>query len=306
MKFETLTGSQLREAYRNGENITALLRGQTGGENSAGIIEAAYDLQAGSYVRSQRDPKRSEFKAAYAAELIKVFAEIGMPSCVLEAGVGEATTLSYVLKAMGKPMPAMGLDISWSRVNWAKRWLREQGIEGVKLALADLEHLPLADHAIDVVYTSHSIEPNRGREREILAELYRVTGRYLVLLEPGYELASEKARARMDEHGYCGDLPGQAEALGMRVVRHRLFPLSANPDNPTALTVIEKATDHKPDNLKWHCPVAGGQLVESQGAFYSDQSMLAYPVLGGLPCLRGEKGIIASQFLDDGLPFDFA
>jgi hypothetical protein len=294
MKFKILSGSQLREAYRDGQNIAALLREQSGGQNSAEIIETAYDL-------SQRDPKRCAFRETYAAELEKVFAEIGMPSSVLEAGVGEATTLSYVLKAIGKSMPAMGVDISWSRVNWARRWLGEQGIEGVKLALADLEHLPLSDNAIDVVYTSHSIEPNRGREREILAELYRVTGRYLVLLEPAYELAGEKARARMDEHGYCRDLPGQAEALGMRVVVHRLFPLSANPENPTALTVIEKATDHKPDNLDWHCPVAGGLLVERQGFWYSDQSMLAYPVLGGLPCLRCEKGIIASQYLDDGL-----
>lgn len=184
-------------------------------------------------------------------------------------------------------------------MSWARRWLNEEGIRHVSLAMAELGHLPLAENAVDIVYTSHSIEPNRGREREILAEMYRVTGRYLVLLEPAYELANEKARERMDLHGYCQNLPGHAEALGMRVVRHEIFPLCANPENPTALTVIEKSKLPQTNNLNWHCPVSGYPLAEKDGFWYSDDSMLAYPILGGVPCLRGEKGIVASQYLDE-------
>lgn len=301
MKSEFMTAGKLREAYLKGENIAALLRGHAGGENPARVIEMAYDLQAGSYVRALDDPSRMAFKERYAAELNKIFSELGRPSSVFEAGVGEATTLSYVLKGLGGTLPAVGVDISWSRLKWAKKWLAEQEVAGVLLAVADLENLPLADAAIDIVYTSHSIEPNRGREREILAELYRVTGRYLVLLEPGYELAHEKARARMDQHGYCRDLPGHAQSLGMKVLRHELFPLTANPDNPTALTLIQKTERRQGDDLNWYCPVSGKPLIEKNGFWYSDESMLAYPILGGLPCLRSEKGIVASQFLEAGL-----
>jgi ubiquinone/menaquinone biosynthesis C-methylase UbiE len=32
------------------------------------------------------------------------------------------------------------------------------------LVVADLFHIPFADNSVDVVYTSHSLEPNGGRE----------------------------------------------------------------------------------------------------------------------------------------------
>ena len=62
------------------------------------------------------------------------------------------------------------------------------------------------DNAIDVVYTSHSIEPNGGREEEALLELYRIAKKYVVLLEPCYEKASSAARKRMEKHNYITNL----------------------------------------------------------------------------------------------------
>ena len=75
-------------------------------------------------------------------------------------------------------------------------------------------NLPLLDNSIDIVYTSHSMEPNGGHEEELLAELYRVTNNYLILLEPAYEFASEEARARMRKHGYVTNLYETAKRLG--------------------------------------------------------------------------------------------
>src|SRR5208283_2840477 len=117
-----------------------------------------------------------------------------------------------------------GFDLSWSRVAFAKCWLQRQGITKAVLCTGNLLHIPFADNSIDIVYTSHSIESNIGKEEPILRELFRVARKFLILLEPGYELANPEAKKRMDSHGYCRNLPGTAAALGYDVLEHKLFP----------------------------------------------------------------------------------
>ncbi|MGC8667667.1 MAG: methyltransferase domain-containing protein [Chthonomonadales bacterium] len=141
----------------------------------------------------------------------------------MESGVGEATTLSGVLRGLQSEVSSFGFDLSWSRVAYAKRWLHSQGVFDTTLCTGNLLHIPFADNSIDVVHTSHSIEPNGGNEEPILQELFRVTRRFLILLEPGYELADDEAKRRMDSHGYCKNLKGIAQSLGYDVLEHRLF-----------------------------------------------------------------------------------
>lgn len=294
-----LRGIDLKQAYARGENISALLRAEESEGNTEAVIETAYDLQAGTYVRSQIDPERRRHKARYAAEIAKVLDGLGGARHLLEAGVGEATTLSHVIQALSeKPEDTAGVDLSWSRLRWARQWLREERCGPVDLAVATLCELPFVDNAFEIVYTSHSIEPNHGREVSILQELHRVCARYLVLLEPGYELADAGARARMEHHGYCRGLPEHARSLGMKVVMHSLFPVVARNENPTALIVIEKDTAFTCDHVRWACPGCGSLLMDVSGFWYCSVCFLAYPVLGGLPCLRREKGLIASQLLE--------
>lgn len=292
-----MTPRELKEAYARGENITSLLRTEQGASaNSEEIIEIAYDLQAGRYIAALEKPGILDHKIAYGREIAGIISSLGALS-VLEAGIGEATTLAFVLDTLGsKEIQASGFDISWSRVRHAAQFLETRGIRDSLLAVASIFHIPYADSAVDVVYTSHTIEPNGGREREILAELYRVTKRYLVLIEPGYELASDEARARMESLGYCRNLPGHAADLGMKVLRHELFPHSANPLNPTAITVIEKDPTASLGAADWVCPKYRTPLETFDDCEFSEEAMRAYPRLGGIPCLRIEDGIIASQY----------
>ena len=288
-----LTPQELRAAYERGENIMALVRGDSGNDEQA--IELAYDLQAGSYLRDflQR-PEARERMRAYTAALAALLEELGGCESLLEPGVGEATTLKSVLEQMDpRPAEVHGFDLSWSRAAVAAGWIGE----GARLLTASLLHLPYLDDSFDVVLTSHALEPNRGREAEILTELHRVASRYVVLLEPGYELASDDARARMDRHGYVRDLPGTAERLGMRVLRHELFPHPANRLNPTALTLIAKRPEADAVRPALACPHYHTALQELDDCLYSPESMRAYPVLGSIPCLRRENAIIASKLV---------
>ena len=218
------------------------------------------------------------------------------PRSILEAGVGEATTYAGVLQGLGEVIPNYAFDLSWSRVAYARRWLENAGIMKATLTTGSLLQLPYADNSIDVVYTSHSIEPNGGYEEIILKELFRVAIRYVILLEPGYELATDEARERMDSHGYCRNLKGISESLGYDVIEHTLFPVTSNPLNPTSLTIIKKSDLISSVEYILACPKYKTPLEEIDGMMFSAEALVVYPIIGGIPCLRIENGVFASKY----------
>ena len=296
-----ITPEQLQAAYNRGENITALLRDESPTHrNTEDMIETAYDLQTGFYVEDLLKPDEFQHKMDYGEIIARLIREQTQPGSLLEAGVGEGTTLAFVLDALKLPEGSEihGFDISWSRTACARRFLRQKKHSEVRLCTAAMTHLPYANDSFDVVYTSHSLEPNGGSEPPLLEELYRVTSRYLLLFEPGYELASRECQARMESHGYVRDLPGHAKRLGMKVTRHELIGCDDNPLNPTAVTVIEKSGTAPSASPSFVCPQWKTPLAEHEGVLFSSKSMRAYPCIGGIPSLRPAAGIVASKLLE--------
>ena len=291
---ELLTG--MREAYARGDNAMAFAR-QTSGEavNSLMATLVAYDLQAGSYVaKVKSDPQSNQRWCGQLAVELAPYVEEG--SSLLEVGCGEATTLAGVLNALPrKPGECLGFDISWSRCAEGLGWLKSNAC-AARLFVADLFAIPLADESIDVVYTSHSIEPNGGREEAALAELLRVARRAVVLIEPLYELATPEAQERMRHHGYVRGLQSTAASLGGNVRTCRLLEYASNPLNPSGVVVIEKNRSFpaRGAGLQFQCPLTATPLLDKGEAYYSEATGLAYPVLGGIPLLRPEHMVVAS------------
>ncbi len=298
MQSDSIKPWELQAAYEQGRNIMQMVRESTQSQmNDERAIELSYDLQSGSYIRAANTPEGREQRRAFAGHLAGILNDLGPMESLLEAGVGEATTLWHLLNQMPHtPRHVHGFDLCWSRVACGASWLARQTPRfEITLATASLFELPYQDNAFDVVYTSHAIEPNRGREEAILSELHRVTNKYLVLLEPAYELASEQARARMDQHGYCTGLAEKARSLGLDVRRHEIFVGSSTPLNPTGLLIIAKNPGATPAAPQFACPSYRTPMERMNDCFFSEQSMRAYPIIGGIPCLRGNVGIIASK-----------
>lgn len=286
--------STIRDVYRRGENVLEFLKDAQDGRNDVEGIMISYDFQAGSYTRLA--PETAVFTDQYTDAIAKVWSELGPWSSAIEVGVGEATRM---LPLMAKLDPngtreVLGFDISWSRCRYALD-NSEKANRAARIFVANLFEIPLADNSVDIVYTSHSLEPNGGREAAALREICRVARRYVVLLEPDYAGASDEGKARMERHGYVRDLGCHARELGYDVVEERPFEISINPLNPTGLTVI-RVPDAEPAETCYVCPVTRSPLVRQGEVFFGQESGLLYPVIDGLPCLLASSATMGLHF----------
>ncbi|QLA17074.1 class I SAM-dependent methyltransferase [Desulfolutivibrio sulfoxidireducens] len=293
-----ISPKRLHDMYKTeGINVMDYLRNNAfGGISESDIIEYSYDFQSGTYIDSLNDKKILDWKMSYAAKISKTILGLCRPSSLLEAGVGEATTLAYVAESLASDIDCYGFDLSWSRAAYASRFLKQKGVAKAKICTGDLLDIPFKNDSIDVVYTSHSIEPNHGNEEPILRELYRVARKFLILLEPGYEFASEDGKRRMEHFRYCRKLKEISLSLGYSVITHELFSSGINPLNPTAITIIQK--DCESDEIEgeaWACPKFKCPLIKIENFLYSPEALIAYPILLGIPCLRSVNGIFASK-----------
>lgn len=299
---------KMRAAYAAGQNVMAFAKQATGHSGNTPLTTLiAYDLQAGTYVENAK--AYPESRAAWCQQLADILSPLlDSRSSLLEVGCGEATTLAGVLARLGtKPRMAFGFDISWSRCAHGVQWLAGNGVKA-DLFVADLFDIPLEDDSVDVVYTSHSLEPNGGHEQSALRELLRIARKAVVLVEPLYELANSDAQARMREHGYIRGLRAAAEGLGAEVGRYGLLDYSINPLNPSGLMILEKrsgaAHNIEADSvMRWRCPLTKTLLVPSyqSGGFFSPATGIVYPVLAGIPMLRAAHAVVASSFQSLGL-----
>lgn len=292
---------EIQKEYKSGTNIIKFINGSRKAKNSSESILVSYDLQAGTYVDLAKN--HLTYLNNYTSALAKEIDLLGSFNSILEVGVGEGTTLAHLVsKFKKKPKTILGFDISWSRIKYANNYLLKNSIKNSQLFVGDLFRTPLMNDSVDIVYTSHSIEPNGGREKESLRELYRITKSYLILLEPSWEFASRDGKKRIEELGYVKNLYKHAKDLGYKVIKHQLFEYSANPLNPTGLIIIEKKSNQTNSKDIFACPVTKTKLAFKDDCYYSADSLLAYPIIGKIPCLTPDNAVVATHFLDRRTP----
>jgi ubiquinone/menaquinone biosynthesis C-methylase UbiE len=288
---------EIRALFERGENIVEWVASVEGNRNNSDTaILYAYDAQAGSYVAQLKSDKaRSRFQEAFCRRLAGVLDALA-PASLLDAGVGEATSLAPVLRHMNvDPAHVLGFDLSLSRLLFARQHLTEHQKDHVVLFSAALDRIPLASSSVDVVLTMHAVEPNHGREDEILSELVRVAGRYLVMIEPSYEHASADGRARMERLGYVRDLPGVLRRLGHVVAKVEPWPLNANPLNPAALVVVEKSAKVSDRAPQFVSPISGRNLSQRSDCWFCPDDGHAFPLIAQIPCLTVGNAVLASK-----------
>jgi len=290
----------LRKAYMRKENITKLLSLQ-GGLDREEVIEIAYDIQSGSYIEDAiSSPERLKRYAKEIHELSSKF--IFDQDVILDCGAGELTTISALSQHLPGLTRLLACDISLSRLRvgrrFAERCMRSDLAQNLELFVADMACMPLADSSVDVVFTSHALEPNHGREAALLRELLRISRRHLILFEPSWENATKAIRSRMDEHGYVRDLPRHIKEAGGRLISVEPLPNPLNPMNPTycyVVEVIDQCIRVKNEIQGFQCPRSGFPLQKYSNYWWSIESGWAYPEIEGVSCLRTKHGLLMSH-----------
>lgn len=298
MKYSHLISA--RRVYENGENVAQYLRNfEQPGSNTQAAIEIAYDMQAGTYTDAAlRD---QAYWHRYTGELASLLgASIELGDSVMEVGCGECTTFTGIFRQLARGAAFYCFDISWSRVErgrqFVARFLDPVLAARLQLFVADISYIPLADKSVDVVYTAHSLEPNGGREVELMRELFRVARKKVVLFEPHFERASTEAQQRMLSHGYVRGLEQAIADSGGCL--QRVVPVEnvSNPLNPTFMLDISLPAEQKNAGSVWMCPITGSSLVRQGNVFWSQEAGLVYPVVGDIPVLRADAAILATAF----------
>ena len=117
-----ITPRELKKLYDQGQNIISLLRQEFGAsKNTPEIIEISYDMQTGSYIEAMKNEDMAQHKEEYTEEIAKVILSLCQPKSLLEAGVGEATTLSGVSKHLENDVSNYGFELELVESRLCKR-----------------------------------------------------------------------------------------------------------------------------------------------------------------------------------------
>jgi len=294
----------LREAYERGENIMQKLQMSGLALTRSQIIEISYDIQAGSYSSWASD--NPSVIAQYGQNIFQMCApHLREGDCLLDCGAGELTSLSALSQCLPASMQLYAFDLSLSRIRaglaYAASEMRHDLFANLHAFVAEMVAIPLADASMDVVITMHALEPNHGRELQLLTELLRVTRRKLLLFEPSWEHATPAIKERMQQHGYVRNLPDWIAQAGGRLLSVTPLVHPINPMNPTYCFVVEPLAIDKmllPLDSQDHnfiCPRSRVPMESFPGYWWSAERGWLYPVVHGVPCLRRHHAVLMSR-----------
>jgi len=148
----------------------------------------------------------------------------GQPLRVLDCGVGTGALSLSVARQCAGPFTLDGVDLSCGMLDRADQALAAKGIQA-HLRQADLQALPYADNAFDLVMAGHVVE-HLADPRAALAEMRRVLrpGGTLLVCVTRRSLAGALIQLAWRTHGVT---PTQAAAWlhGLALVDARVHPL---------------------------------------------------------------------------------
>ena len=206
------------------------------------IIRHSYDLQTGSYLK--RFFAREKKYIQYTNEISQVInSNFKNFRTMIDCGCGEMTVSYLIIKRLISVKKFFLCDISLNRMMEGKKFLRKKLNKTLTNKLnffcTSLDKIPFKDNSIDLIFTSHALEPNKIKSINIIKELYRISKKGLIFCEPDYTTASREQKKRMKKNNYVQNIPGILRKLDFKFTRIKLKN-SLTKTNQTTCFIIHK------------------------------------------------------------------
>ncbi len=188
MKHKNSTNKDfLKKIYLEGKNINQYLRKKTNLPETE-IIKLSYDVQSGSYVKNYNYLKSKKVLSQFIKEI-----NSSDYKSLMDFGCGELTNFyTLINNTKIKNKIFFAFDLSFSRIIEGKKFIDKKR-KKIKLKLFSNNSLkiPLPDNSIDLITSCHALEPNKKNGYKVLKELWRVSKKKLILLEPNNRLGNK-------------------------------------------------------------------------------------------------------------------
>ena len=235
------------------------------------------------------DQEKPDEVRRFITEIANVIAPYIEPSSsLLDVGTGEGTSLIPLIKKLNLDIDTFAFDISWSRLSFAIANSILNSTD-TSFAVANMLNIPMATSSIDTILTIHSLEPNGGKEVEILKELARVAKKQVILIEPDFDNASNEQKSRMQRFSYIGSLNEAIGASGLTLIDKIPLSYNVNPLNCASIYILKTDIEKQSsaELTRWVDPIFHSELAKYEGGVRNSQG-LWFPVLKRIPFLRQE------------------
>ena len=258
------------------------------------VINISYNMQSGSYVNFFKKLSLKNKKKIYDPFIKTINEFFPEKKEILDFGCGELTSSHYFFKNIKNIKKFFANDVSLNRVligqKYIKNLISKKNIRKFKIFCSSHEQLPFLNNSIDLIITSHVLEPNNKYKVKVLKELLRVSRLGLCLMEPHYEISSVKQKKRMRELGYVRNIEKVFKSLNYKcIVKKKEFHLNKN--NAASIFIVRKNRISKKNSSHFVDLENKKKLTIKNDFFYSKENFRLYPCFNNIPIFSDETQI---------------
>jgi len=120
--------------------------------------------------------------------------------------------------------------------------------------------------------------------------------KYLILIEPSYELGNDATRNHIKDHGYCRNLPRVIKKTKHNIIKHELTNFNFNKNNQNAIIMSKKNQTKNTCNYpNFISPISKKALNKKKNCLYCKYDGFAFPIIHDIPLLTKDSGILISK-----------